>query len=179
MAIRQERPPHKRPCTGALGTIAAQLGKYLAFEQAKQIVSMAQPAPLTGGPSTNGVEPLKERKGQALSEPIRMAIIKIAVNLIRTKVDGRRFPPNRRISMRYFFDFHEGDEVTLDEEGMELVTIDRVLEEAARSLADIARDHTLEHARSGVPLSMAIQVRDEQGPVLQATFIFSVNRSRH
>ncbi|WP_456685706.1 DUF6894 family protein, partial [Bradyrhizobium sp. P5_C11_2] len=37
---------------------------------------------------------------------------------------------------RYYFDIREGDEIIPDEEGLELSTIEKVQEEAARSLAD-------------------------------------------
>ena len=47
---------------------------------------------------------------------------------------------------------------------MELATIDRVQEEAARSLADMARDHTLEHARNGASQAMAIHVQRRTRP---------------
>lgn len=41
---------------------------------------------------------------------------------------------------RYYFDLREGDEIFPDEEGLELSTLAKVQEEAARSLADMARD---------------------------------------
>lgn len=41
---------------------------------------------------------------------------------------------------RYYFDLREGDEIFPDEEGLELSTIEKVQEEAARSMADMARD---------------------------------------
>ena len=41
---------------------------------------------------------------------------------------------------RYFFDLRDGDELTPDDEGLELSTMEAVQEEAARSLADMARD---------------------------------------
>ena len=41
---------------------------------------------------------------------------------------------------RYYFDMRQGDEIASDEEGLELPTIESVQEEAARSLADMARD---------------------------------------
>lgn len=40
----------------------------------------------------------------------------------------------------YYFDIREGDEIFSDEEGLELSTVEKVQEEAARSLADMARD---------------------------------------
>jgi hypothetical protein len=41
---------------------------------------------------------------------------------------------------RYFFDLRDGDELTRDDEGLELSTTEAVQEEAARPLADMARD---------------------------------------
>ena len=41
---------------------------------------------------------------------------------------------------RYYFDMREGDQIAPDEEGMELRTMEAVQEEAARTLADMARD---------------------------------------
>ena len=38
---------------------------------------------------------------------------------------------------RYFFDLRDGDELTPDDEGVELSTMEAVQEEAARSLADM------------------------------------------
>ena len=77
---------------------------------------------------------------------------------------------------RYFFDLRDGDDLAVDEEGMELRDIQAVQEEAARSLADMARDEVRRHA----PVKkhrMAIEVRDDSGrPVLQVKFTFEVNK---
>jgi hypothetical protein len=80
--------------------------------------------------------------------------------------------------MRYFFDFREGDEVTVDEEGREFKTIKEVQEEAARSLADMARDLTLKPGGNGDSHELAIEVRDANGPVLRGRFDFEVERWR-
>ena len=79
---------------------------------------------------------------------------------------------------RYYFDLRDNDEVLLDDEGLELPTIERVQGEAARSLADMARD-TASHAHNGKAHHMAIEVRDEDGPVMQVRFTFDVNIARH
>ena len=68
---------------------------------------------------------------------------------------------------RYYFDMRQGDEIASDEEGLELPTIESVQEEAARSLADMARD-AVQTDRHGTRRPMAIEVRDDSGPVLQA-----------
>ena len=78
---------------------------------------------------------------------------------------------------RYFFDLRDGDDLAVDEEGMELRSIQAVQEEAARSLADMARDEVRRHA--GDPTKrhrMAIEVRDENGPVLQVKFAFEISK---
>ena len=78
---------------------------------------------------------------------------------------------------RYYFDIREGDEIFPDEEGLELSTIEKVQEEAARSLADMARDAV--RTLGGNSQQMSIEVRDDGGPVLQLKFTFEVERRRH
>ncbi|MET4033060.1 hypothetical protein ABIB94_009091 [Bradyrhizobium sp. JR7.2] len=78
---------------------------------------------------------------------------------------------------RYYFDIREGDEIFLDEEGLELSTIEKVQEEAARSLADMARDAV--RTLGGNSQQISIEVRDDGGPVLQLKFTFEVERRRH
>ena len=67
---------------------------------------------------------------------------------------------------RYFFDIRDGDELSPDEVGVELPDIKAVKAEAARSLADISRTDSFGHPFR----HMAIEVRDDDGPVLEATF---------
>jgi gamma-glutamylcysteine synthetase len=62
-----------------------------------------------------------------------------------------------------------------DEEGLELPSIERVQEEAARSLADMARD-AVRTSRDGADHRMAIEVRDDNGPVLEVKFTFEIDR---
>ena len=73
---------------------------------------------------------------------------------------------------RYYFDVRDGDEVAPDEEGLELSSIEAVREEAALSLADMARDAVRKN-HDGARL-MAVEVRDDNGPVLQAKFTFGI-----
>jgi hypothetical protein len=69
---------------------------------------------------------------------------------------------------RYYFDLRDGDEFAVDDEGVELRDIDLVQEEAARSLADMARDAVRRTTRNRDPNHrMAIEVRDDHGPVMQ------------
>nr|WP_028345992.1 hypothetical protein [Bradyrhizobium murdochi] len=78
---------------------------------------------------------------------------------------------------RYYFDLREGDDLSPDEEGLELPSIERVQEEAARSLADMARDAVRKN-RDGPGHQIAIEVRDNHGPVLQVKFTFEIDRHR-
>ena len=76
---------------------------------------------------------------------------------------------------RYYFDMRDGDGVIPDEEGMELTTMKAVQQEAAQALAYMARDAIGEYPNG--PLGpMAIEVRDDSGPVLQVKFQFSIGR---
>ncbi|WP_376701148.1 DUF6894 family protein [Bradyrhizobium australiense] len=79
---------------------------------------------------------------------------------------------------RYYFDIREGDDVTPDDEGLELTTIEAVQVEAAHSLADMMRD-AVRTRRQGVGHRMAIEVRNEKGPVLMVLCTFEVKRHRH
>ena len=78
--------------------------------------------------------------------------------------------PSSAEMTRYFFDICDGDQLTADDEGMELPDIAAAQEEAARSLADLARDRI----RRQPPCHMAIEVRDSNGPVLEASFFWRV-----
>jgi hypothetical protein len=78
---------------------------------------------------------------------------------------------------RYYFDIREGEDFAPDDEGLELPSIERVQEEAARSLADMAKEAVgKDHDEAG--LQMAIEVRDDSGPVLQVGFTFEIDRHR-
>ena len=54
--------------------------------------------------------------------------------------------------------------------------MEAVQEEAARSLADMARDAS-RRPHNGAGHQMAVEVRDDTGPVLQAKFTFQIERS--
>jgi hypothetical protein len=85
---------------------------------------------------------------------------------------------SERLKKRYYFDLREGDDVAPDEEGMELTTLEAVQAEAARALADMARD-AVRKEPNGAAHHLAIDVRDDDGPVLQVKFTFAVERHRH
>jgi hypothetical protein len=81
---------------------------------------------------------------------------------------------------RYYFDLRDGDELAVDEEGVELRDIDLVQEEAARSLSDIARDAVRRTTQNRqLNHRMAIEVRDDHGPVMQVRFTFAVEKLKH
>jgi hypothetical protein len=74
--------------------------------------------------------------------------------------------------MRYYFNLRDGDELAPDEEAMELGCMERVQQEAAKTLADMVMDAVLEHLSLDgfAARRMAIEVRNDYGPVLQARF---------
>jgi hypothetical protein len=76
----------------------------------------------------------------------------------------------------FYFDLRNGDELSSDEEGTELHTMDDVQDEAAYSLSDMLRDEV--RVTNGHPLArhLTIEVRDGNGPVLDATFSFAIKR---
>lgn len=78
---------------------------------------------------------------------------------------------------RYYFDIREGDDFAPDEEGIELPSLKAVQEEAARSLADMARDSIRKADRAAY--EMAIEVRNDHGPVLQVRLTYAIDRHRH
>ncbi|TYL89115.1 hypothetical protein FXB40_36585 [Bradyrhizobium rifense] len=80
---------------------------------------------------------------------------------------------------RFYFDLRDGDKLAVDEEGLELPDIGAVQAEAAISLADMARDavHSTPLVRNGH--RMAIEVRDDAGPVMQVRFSFEVETRKH
>ena len=77
----------------------------------------------------------------------------------------------------YCFDLRVLDELSPDEEGTELSSIDDVQDEAAYALTDLLRDQM--RASDGNPLArhLVIEVRDSSGPLLNAKFLFEIKRS--
>jgi hypothetical protein len=68
----------------------------------------------------------------------------------------------------YFFDTRDNDTFLQDDEGVEFPDLETVKVQAARALAELARDvipGTLKR-------ELAIEVRDELGPVLVARMTF-------
>ena len=79
---------------------------------------------------------------------------------------------------RYYFDLRVGEALAVDEEGTELPDIDTAQEEATRSLVALARDAIRGKPANAFGHTMASEVRDNSGPVLQAKFTFEVQRKR-
>jgi hypothetical protein len=79
--------------------------------------------------------------------------------------------------MRYYFDMREGESLALDDEGLELPSLAAAEQEAALSLADMAKD-TVRGERCNVGQRLAIEVRNDAGPVLELKFTFGVKRMR-
>jgi hypothetical protein len=78
---------------------------------------------------------------------------------------------------RYYFDMLEGDEIARDDEGLELPNLSKVQEEAAHTLADMARETVRQyHDKNAHRLS--VEVRDDDGPVLVVACTFDVKRHR-
>jgi len=74
----------------------------------------------------------------------------------------------------YFFDLKfDGESPTDDEEGVVMPHLESAQVEASLALADLSKEMVL----SGKPAnSLAVIVRDDTGPVLQATLSFEMKR---
>ncbi len=66
---------------------------------------------------------------------------------------------------RYYFDFHDGAEVTMDDEGTELPDMQAARDEATETLLSVAKDAL---PPNGKARQLSIRVRDEQGKHLLA-----------
>lgn len=84
-------------------------------------------------------------------------------------------PPEQRASWsvqsrvpHYFFDTRDGDTLIEDDEGLELPDLETVKTEAARSLAELARDVL----PGSLKRTLVVEVRDDRQPVLEARLVF-------
>jgi len=73
---------------------------------------------------------------------------------------------------RFYFDVRDGDVLLPDEDGMEALDIDAAESEAIRTLLSIVKDLLDEQALRQI----AIEVRDEVGPVLVVSSVWKVQR---
>jgi hypothetical protein len=78
--------------------------------------------------------------------------------------------------MRYYFDLRDGDEFARDEEGIDLRNIKQVEKEATKSLVDLARD-AIRSFNVGGSRRIEIEVRNDDGPVLQARLSFAISKA--
>jgi hypothetical protein len=76
---------------------------------------------------------------------------------------------------RYYFDVVDAHGVAIDDEGLVLRDMQAAEREAARSMADAARDEVLRQS-AGASTQMSIQVRDDDGPVMLVKFSFEIDR---
>ena len=81
--------------------------------------------------------------------------------------------------MRYFFDLREDNQVAIDDEGIDFPSLEAAQHEAALSLADLAHALVRTNGINGIPQSAAVHVRDKNGPVLKAHFVFEIGRADH
>ena len=79
---------------------------------------------------------------------------------------------------RYYFDLRDGDAVSVDEEGLELPDFEAVKEEAARLLVDMAKGAVRGRRFDGFGRGVDVEVRDEDGLVLQAKVTFEIDWKR-
>jgi hypothetical protein len=79
---------------------------------------------------------------------------------------------------RFYFDLRDGDDLAVDEEGLELPDMSAVQAEAAISLADMARDAVHSDPLVSGGHRMSIEVRDDVGPVMQVRFLFEFETQR-
>jgi hypothetical protein len=75
----------------------------------------------------------------------------------------------------YFFDFRDGENLIVDEEGLDLRDMIAVQREAARALAGLASD-SMASFKGSQAQQMAIAVRDDTGPVMEVEFSFKIIR---
>lgn len=71
--------------------------------------------------------------------------------------------------VRYYFDVREGDCVTTDDVGLDLLNRESALLEAARTIAELARDEIPKHLSGH---KIVISARDTAGPILSVSVTF-------
>lgn len=73
---------------------------------------------------------------------------------------------------RYYFDIRDGSQFIRDDEGVELANIESARQEATAALSEISR----EWSRGRPQHCMAVEVRDDRGPILEARFSFVIEQ---
>jgi hypothetical protein len=80
----------------------------------------------------------------------------------------------REMTSRYYFDLRNGDDLIVDEDGEVHLHLGAAQDEAVRSLACLIRDAV--GKSTGSLTELAIEVRDDNGPVMHAKFTLQVLR---
>ncbi len=75
---------------------------------------------------------------------------------------------------RYYFDTLDNETFTPDDDGLEIATLDEVKLEASRSMADLTKDVL----PGSTVRTLAVEVRDDQGPVLRVVLRFEIEHVR-
>ncbi|WP_377830328.1 DUF6894 family protein [Bradyrhizobium lupini] len=75
---------------------------------------------------------------------------------------------------RYFFDTRDNDLLMPDEVGVEIPTLEAVKRHASAAMADFAKDVL----PGAVVRTLAIEVRDDEGPVLRVLLRFEIEHIR-
>ena len=78
----------------------------------------------------------------------------------------------------YYFDLRVLDEVSTDDKGTDLASIDEVQDEAACALTDLLKEQI--SASDGRPFAqyLTVEVRDGSGPLFEARFSFENKATR-
>jgi hypothetical protein len=79
---------------------------------------------------------------------------------------------------RYYFDLRGGEQLFIDEEGTEMPDLEAVQKEVAQSLAEMARHAVWSRAEAKLGRRLGIEVRDGNGPILQAKFTFEIEQHK-
>ena len=83
--------------------------------------------------------------------------------------------PSSAFMAKYFFDVQDNDSFYPDDVGVELPSIETVKAQASRTMGEIAKD-----VLPGSEVrTLAIEVRDDLGPVLRVALRFEIERLRH
>lgn len=80
---------------------------------------------------------------------------------------------------RYYFDLRDNGTLGVDDGGTELPDLRAVQIEAARALVDMVNTVIWEQAETVLGHRIAIEVRNDNGPVLQEGFTLELERHQH
>ncbi|WP_440640785.1 DUF6894 family protein [Bradyrhizobium sp. PUT101] len=75
---------------------------------------------------------------------------------------------------RYYFDMRDNDVFVADDEGLAFSSVDEVKAQATTALAELAKDVLPD----SVLRTLAIEVRDDLGPVLRVSLRFEIENIR-